>query len=178
MTRFGALFARFERFDRTVDAWFDPLRDDHRLHTIAHYASELADHSMAWHLASVSRALVQPSFEPKVLRLAIALGAESALVNGVMKPLIGRPRPEGWEEVAPDVRRPRTASFPSGHSSSAAMNAMVMTAAPPPLKPLWWGVTGLVAASRIHNRMHHPSDVVVGLVIGVGLGRVARRFVG
>jgi len=56
------------------------------------------------------------------------------------------------------------------------MTAVLMTATPPTLKPVWWGVTGVVAASRIYNRMHHPSDVAVGLVIGVALGRLARRF--
>ena len=176
MTRLGSLFTRFEHFDRTVDAWFDPVRGNPTFDRVAFLASELADHSMAWHLSSVGRALIQPSFEREAIRLAVALGVESALVNGVMKPLIDRPRPEGWEDVAPDVRRPKTASFPSGHSSSAALNAMLMTAAPPPLRPLWWGVTGLVAASRIYNRMHHPSDVAVGLAIGVGLGRLARRM--
>ena len=176
MTRLGALFDRFEQFDRTVDAWFDPVRGNPTFDKVAFYASELADYSMAWHLAGAGRALLQPSFEREAVRLAIALGVESALVNGAMKPAIGRPRPDGWEEVAADVRRPKTASFPSGHSSSAAMTAVLMTAAPPPLKPLWWGLTGVVAASRIYNRMHHPSDVAVGLVIGVALGRLTRRL--
>ncbi len=175
MSRFDSVFARFERFDRTVDGWFDPMRGNPTLDRVAYLASELADYSMAWHLAGAGRALAQPSFERQAVRLAVALGAESALVNGAMKPAIGRPRPEGWEEVAADVRRPKTASFPSGHSSSAAMTAVLMTAAPPPLRPLWWGLTGLVSASRIYNRMHHPSDVAVGLVIGVALGRAVRR---
>jgi membrane-associated phospholipid phosphatase len=33
----------------------------------------------------------------------------------------------------------------------------------------------VVAASRIHVRIHHGSDVIGGIVVGVGLGAIAKR---
>ena len=43
------------------------------------------------------------------------------------------------------------------------------------MKPAWYGLAAIVAASRIHVRIHHASDVVVGAGIGLGLGRVIRK---
>ncbi|HSH59461.1 MAG TPA: phosphatase PAP2 family protein, partial [Acidimicrobiales bacterium] len=41
----------------------------------------------------------------------------------------------------------------------------------------WWhAVASLVAASRIHVGIHHPSDVVAGALIGSGLGHLVRRL--
>jgi undecaprenyl-diphosphatase len=42
--------------------------------------------------------------------------------------------------------------------------------------PLWYSVAGVVAASRVHVRIHHGSDVVAGAVIGVGTGALVRRL--
>jgi membrane-associated phospholipid phosphatase len=35
----------------------------------------------------------------------------------------------------------------------------------------------VVALSRIHTKIHHASDVVGGIAIGLVLGQVARRIV-
>jgi undecaprenyl-diphosphatase len=42
--------------------------------------------------------------------------------------------------------------------------------------PFWYGLASVVAASRVHVRIHHPSDVVAGSLIGIGLGAAARRI--
>ena len=34
--------------------------------------------------------------------------------------------------------------------------------------PLWYGIAAAVAASRVHVRIHHGSDVVAGAAIGLG----------
>jgi undecaprenyl-diphosphatase len=45
------------------------------------------------------------------------------------------------------------------------------------IKPAWYGLASIVAASRIHVRIHHASDVVVGAGLGLALGRLARKLV-
>ena len=42
-------------------------------------------------------------------------------------------------------------------------------------KPVYYTLATVVAVSRIHVRIHHASDVVGGVVIGVGLGALAKR---
>ena len=43
------------------------------------------------------------------------------------------------------------------------------------VKPLWYALAGVVAASRVHTRIHHASDVVAGAALGLALGRVVRK---
>ncbi len=42
-------------------------------------------------------------------------------------------------------------------------------------KPVWWTVALLVASSRVYVRIHHPSDVVGGLAVGMVLGTIAKK---
>jgi undecaprenyl-diphosphatase len=165
-----------ERFDRTVDRWFTALRGNPTADRVFYIASEAADYSKAWHVIGVTMALVSPSRRRDSLRLAVALGVESALVNGLLKSAIPRERPTLLDDAAYEVRRPRTKSFPSGHASSACLTATLLSEAVPRLKPAWWSLAAVVSASRIHNRMHHPSDVVAGAALGAAMGRTVQRF--
>ena len=120
-------------------------------------------------------AVVSPSRRADAVRLAAALGIESAFVNGFLKSVIRRERPELLPDAAYTVRRPRTKSFPSGHASSACLTAVLLSESVPRLKPVWWTLAAVVSASRVHNRMHHPSDVVAGALLGTAMGKAFRR---
>ena len=85
-----------------------------------------------------------------------------------------RHRP-AWEQERPHkLRRPRTSSFPSGHAS-AAMTAAGLLAQNDPLWPLYYAIGAVVASSRVYVKIHHPSDVVAGALVGIVLARVARK---
>ncbi len=175
--RFEAWHPIVQFVDAHVDEWFEPLRGRPAIDTVAYFASELADFSVGWHLLNGGVALVRPDLEHKALHMALTLGVESALVNGAIKPLFDRPRPDGWEQVSSlTVRRPKTASFPSGHASSGAVAAVLLSDAVPELKIVWWTLAGVVAGSRIYTRMHHASDVAAGAVVGTAIGLVAQRL--
>lgn len=165
-------------FDQRVDALFGPLRGRSSSDRIAYLASELADYSIGWHLLNVGTAIARPGGEAHAIRMVVTLGVESVLVNGLIKPLFDRDRPEGWEQIASvQVRRPKTASFPSGHASSGAVAAILLSDAVPSLRFVWWGAACVVAASRIYTRMHHASDVVAGAATGTVIGMTAKWLV-
>ncbi len=164
-----------KRFDRAIDDRFRPLRGRPLIDRLFYLASEGADYSRLWHVIGLTMALVSPRRRPDAVRLAIALGVESALVNGLLKTLIPRERPELLPDAAFAVRRPRTKSFPSGHASSACLTATLLSESLPRLRPLWWTLAAVVSASRIHNRMHHPSDVGAGAALGTAMGRLVQR---
>jgi undecaprenyl-diphosphatase len=44
-----------------------------------------------------------------------------------------------------------------------------------PLWPLYCAVAAVVASSRVYVKIHHPSDVVAGALVGIALARIARR---
>jgi undecaprenyl-diphosphatase len=163
-------------FDDTVDGWFHPLRGNRTADRVFYLASEGADYSRAWHLIGLTMAAVSPSRRRHAVRLAVSLGVESAIVNGGLKNIFPRERPPMLDDRSFEVRRPKTRSFPSGHASSATMTAVLLSEAMPKGKPVWWSLAALVSASRVHNRMHHGSDVAAGAVIGTSMGRIVQRL--
>jgi membrane-associated phospholipid phosphatase len=93
----------------------------------------------------------------------------------VLKQVVQRARPVVSEPVshAPGY------SFPSGHVANAAAIAAVMTLllwpvlSPPARRWLVGGLTVyvvLTALDRVFLGVHYPSDVVAGILFGVGLG--------
>jgi membrane-associated phospholipid phosphatase len=169
-----ALARAVARFDTAIDTRVDDFRGHPRVDRLMYAASELGDFSLIWHLLSASRAMGSDRGPVHAVRVAAVLGAESALVNGPVKRVFRRHRP-AWEQERPRrLRRPRTSSFPSGHAS-AAMTAAGVLAENDPLWPLYYAVGAVVASSRVYVKIHHPSDVVAGALLGVVLARVARR---
>jgi membrane-associated phospholipid phosphatase len=164
-----------KQLDDTVDGWFDRLRGNAVADRVFYTASELGDFSLIWHIAGLTKAL-GPAGPKSAARLSAALAVESALVNGAIKSLFRRERPVADPTERPHhLRHPRTSSFPSGHASSAAMAAVVLSEGSR-LGPAYATLAVVVATSRIHVRIHHASDVLAGAALGVVLGVTVRRI--
>jgi undecaprenyl-diphosphatase len=106
------------------------------------------------------------------------MGLESALTNGAIKSAFRRVRPEPEIAEGPlpyGMRRPITSSFPSGHAT-AAFTAATILARTGHGDAFWYALATIVAGSRVYVRMHHTSDVVVGALVGLALGRAVQRF--
>ena len=169
-----AITTAVARFDTAIDSRVDELRGHPHLDRLMYAASDLGDFGLIWHLTSATRALGPDRRLVHAARVAVVLGVESALVNGPVKSIFQRHRP-AWEQERPHkLRRPRTSSFPSGHAS-AAMTAAGLLAQNDPLWPLYYGIAAVVASSRVYVKIHHPSDVVAGALVGIVLARVARK---
>ena len=162
--------------DEVVDRAWDRLRGNPALDRLFYTASELGDFSLIWHLLGTARGVTLRGGTREAARLALALGAESALVNGMVKSAFKRERPIQSGERPHNLRQPLTSSFPSGHASAAFLAATLLSERSK-VKPLWFGLATIVATSRIHVRIHHASDVVLGAGIGLTLGRLIRRVV-
>jgi undecaprenyl-diphosphatase len=172
-TAFGPLI---DRFDRWADDRLERLRGNAVADTVFATATALGDFSVIWHLTNLARGLTGGRRADQVPVLALALGAESLLVNQGLKRLFGRQRPTVEGDPRFPVRRPLTSSFPSGHASAAAFAATLLTGWDGRRSaPLWWGLAAVVAASRAYVRIHHASDVVAGMATGAALGLGARR---
>jgi undecaprenyl-diphosphatase len=52
----------------------------------------------------------------------------------------------------------------------------VLAAGGDPLWPLYYAIAVIVASSRAYVRIHHPSDVLAGAALGVGLGVLANHL--
>lgn len=173
----GALGPSVEQFDKWADAQLERLRGNVVADAVFTSASALGDFSMVWHLANLARGATSDRRRKQILLLAALNGAESLIVNQGIKRLFKRTRPTVDGDERYDVRKPTTTSFPSGHASAAGFTATVLTGWDGKrAAPLWWSMAGIVATSRAYVRIHHASDVVAGMAVGVGLGFAARRL--
>lgn len=161
-------------FDHAVDRAFDSIRGNRVADRVLYGASAVGDFSLIWQIASVATALA--GREKEAVRLSASLAAESVLINLGVKSLFRRTRPARIEHAIHALRTPKSSSFPSGHATSAFMAATVLSAGRPHSRPLWYSVAAVVAASRVHVRIHHGSDVAAGAVIGVGIGHLVRKI--
>ena len=107
----------------------------------------------------------------------------SLLVNNILvKNLVARARPYYTiEGLIPIVSKPTEFSFPSGHAASSFASAGVCYRK----LPKQYGILAIVIAvlislSRLYVGVHYPTDVLAGIVSGVGcsyLGEWAVDFV-
>jgi len=175
---FGPLSGAVATFDRAVDRRLEPLRANPTANRVLYAASEAGNFSLLWHALAWAPVALAPTPRriARAAQVSVALGVESAVVNGPVKSVFRRERPEVPEGGRPHrLRAPKTSSFPSGHAT-AAMVAAAMLGRRSRLSPIYHLAGVVVATSRVHVRIHHASDVVGGLAIGVVLGRVARRI--
>ena len=168
----------FEPFDDAVDRWFERhLRHRDAVDAVMYSASAVGDHGIVWlALALLQAGRRRSGWQKPLVRAAAGLGIESAVVNGPIKFMFRRTRPlhEGPRPL--HLRTPRTSSFPSGHACAAFFGAALLRDGDP-LWPLYYALAVIVAASRLHVKIHHASDVIGGVALGVALGEVARRLV-
>lgn len=166
---------RIGAFDAAVDRAFDRLRGNAFADRLFYTASELGDFGLIWMILAAARGLRSERDWHAAVRAAATLGAESVLVNAGIKSLVRRRRPP-WDVPRPlRLRRPRSSSFPSGHATSAFCAAVVLGEGDP-LWPAYLALAAVVAASRVHVKAHHASDVVAGIPLGLALGFAARRL--
>ena len=143
--------------------------------------SRLADHSVLW--LGVAAGLWATG-RPRARRAAgqglASVALASATANIIGKGLNSRRRPD--DARIPLVRRlrhpPTSASFPSGHSASAAAFATAVTLEAPVLAPPVIVLAGAVGLSRVVTGVHYPSDVLAGFAIGAGAGTVVHLWLG
>lgn len=108
-----------------------------------------------------------------------SLWVSSAVSNGLIKPIFRRIRPVAYPDipVARTLRRaPRTFSFPSGHSASAAAFATGVALEAPLLGAAIAPISLAVGFSRIRVGVHYPGDVLAGFAIGSGLALASQHW--
>jgi membrane-associated phospholipid phosphatase len=164
-------------FDERIEKWLAPRRSaplDHLMYGL----SSAADHGLLWLALGGARTAGNGDLRWGGRFLAALVG-ESAVTN-VVKLMFRRVRPqehfEHDERLPHGMRRPITSSFPSGHAVTAFTAASVL-ARDSKIAPVYYALAATIASSRVYTRIHHASDGLAGVALGLALGRVARRLV-
>ncbi len=166
--------------DRAVAEWFEDGRTA-RINSLSHYGSLFSDTLVKVVLVAVVGAvlvlLVRRWHDAVFLAMTVIFEASIFVVSSL---IVGRERPpvEQLDQAAP------SGSFPSGHSAAAvAFYAGVFVlvgwhtrrrAVRIPLGIIAIVVPIVVATSRVSRGMHHPLDVVAGMLLGVASILVVR----
>lgn len=171
----------FEPFDDAIDDWFEQhLRHRRSRDMVMYGASAVGDHGVIWlalaGVQAVRRRQTGQAWQRQFLRVALGLGVESIVVNGPVKMMFRRHRPVHDGPRPMHLRTPRTSSFPSGHATAAFFGAALLRE-DDPIWPLYYVLAVVVAASRVHVRIHHGSDVIGGAITGLVLGELIRKLV-
>lgn len=110
---------------------------------------------------------------PRTTELFERIGASEDAAVDAAKPVFARVRP--WiahPEVKASARPSKSASYPSGHTTRVAANAIVLSAMLPERQRDIWARAQDYAESRIIGGMHYPTDVEAGWRAGSALAAV------
>lgn len=161
------------RMDAAVDNALEHIRDKKIVIIIFSVASAVGDFGLLWHIIGVVRAIGSIDRLQQALIFSILIGLESLILNQGIKRLFRRSRPTEKGDTRFALRKPRTSSFPSGHSSSAFFSALLLTYF---TTWQWWLLfytfALIIATSRVGVRIHHVSDVIAGALAGTLMGAV------
>lgn len=150
---------------QALTPWHSP-----RLDQVMSWISASGIAGMIWILLSAV-ACLQARHRAAACRVLLTIGLAYVVVDGVLKPLVARPRPsveatDPPREVPP---LPRTFSFPSGHAASTVGAAVAISRIWPAGRAVWWALALLIGYSRIYLAHHYPLDVAGGAVVGVAV---------
>jgi undecaprenyl-diphosphatase len=164
---------RVDRFDARVDELIEHWRGNRVTDRLFYAASAAGDHGMLWFGIAILRFFTGVGGSDAAhyagIRAAIGEVVQSILVNLGIKSLFRRRRPVHVAARPHRLRVPRTSSFPSGHATASFCAAVLLSQGTP------WGfvlfpLAAIVAFSRAYVRIHHASDVVGGVIVGLVLG--------
>ncbi len=133
--------------------------------------THLGDSGIFWILLTILLLCFKRTRRAGVYSLCALLGA--LLVNNIiLKNLVNRTRPyEVVEGLRCIVGYAHDASFPSGHTGASFASAVAIRRQIPKKFAVFFLVlAGLIAFSRLYVGIHYPTDVLGGLITGVGIG--------
>ncbi|MBC3515048.1 phosphatase PAP2 family protein [Neobittarella massiliensis] len=132
-------------------------------------ASMLGNGGLLW--LGVSAALLAiPGWRRVGYTILAALVLGLLIGNVAIKLAVGRTRPYvALARKVLHIAPPQDSSFPSCHTLSSFAAATVLFMADYRLGLIAGAVAAVIAFSRLYLFVHYPSDVLAGLVLGIGV---------
>lgn len=135
--------------------------------------THLGDAGIFWILLTVAMLCFKQTRKAGIYS-ACALILSLIVNNIILKNLVGRVRPYELVEGLQCIVGPaHDASFPSGHTGASFASAVAIYKQIPKKFAVFFIVlASLIAISRLYVGIHYPTDVLGGLVTGIGIGLV------
>ena len=140
------------------------------------FITHLGDGGILWIVLGVIMLLFGKTRRLGVLVL-LSLAIEALCCNVILKPLVDRPRPFSVIPIEQMlIEAPLDPSFPSGHTGAA----FAVVAALYFGRSKFWLPAGIIATligfSRMYLYVHYPSDVFVGMILGIMAGYLGKKL--
>lgn len=163
-------------FELSFLTWIQNNLVSDTLTPIMKFFTEIGNYAIPW-IIIIILLLIFPQTRKFGVIAACALLLDALICNGILKPLIDRPRPFTQVDITLLIPTPGPHSFPSGHTASSFAVAAAVC--------FWkkgWGIGALVLAaliafSRMYFFVHYPTDILGGIVVGVGCAFLAKYIV-
>ncbi len=106
----------------------------------------------------------------------VALTISQAIVQ-ILKRGFGRERPYKMVENINTFKiELKDYSFPSGHTTASFCMAATLSLNLPKLSILLYVLATIIGVSRIYLAVHYPTDVMVGIILGISSSMIAHFF--
>lgn len=129
----------------------------------------LGNHGEIWIVIMVLL-LIKKETRKIALFAVAALLIEYVSVEYIIKPLIERPRPFIVNDtIQLIIPKPSGYSFPSGHSASSFAVGYFLYLNNLKYKKTYLVLASLMAFSRLYVYVHYPTDVIVGVLLGIAI---------
>ena len=161
-----------EALFRAIAGWHAPVLD-----RIVPTLSNTANNSMLW----IASAVLLSIFGGKRGRLVavealVTVAVTSATANLAAKQLVPRERPTSGVPSTRRLEQPKSSSFPSGHTASAAAFSGVVGQELPHMYVPATSLAAAVGFSRVYTGVHYPGDVLFGWILGRGVAGLVRML--
>lgn len=145
------------------------------------FMSKIGDNGIVWIMLSMILITSKKHRKAGIMALS-ALVLSTLFGELLLKHLIGRQRPfEDHEMFKALIETSSVYSFPSGHATSSFAVAGTVAWIFRKYSPLLLGAAALVSLSRVYLFVHYPSDIVAGMILGLGCAAIViqlyKRFV-
>ena len=112
--------------------------------------------------------IMQEKYRNKGIVIFVTLSITTIIGEGVIKNIFQRKRPcHGISCKDLLIKKPKSYSFPSGHTASSIAAATVLSTFFTPYAIIFFGIAVLIAFSRMYLYVHYPTDILAGIALGV-----------
>ena len=164
------------QMDQTILYWIQENVRSSFLTQIFIFITRLGDGAFIW-LFTALVLLGVKKYRHSGVALLLSLIISSILVDEILKNMFRRIRPFNvMLDLMALVPKPGSYSFPSGHTTTAFAAATVIAI----FLPRKYGILGYILAaligfSRMYLGVHYPTDVLVGIILGIFIGIVSSQ---
>ena len=118
--------------------------------------------------------------EYRIIGIGVILSVALTTIigEGIIKHIVRRSRPFQDKEEKLLINKPITYSFPSGHTASSFAALAVFLQMNGKLGLIVSPIATLIAFSRVYLKVHYPTDVIFGMLLGFTCGITVVSFLG